>query len=300
MTFRWAFSTNAFTRVGVEEACARIAACGYRGVEIMADVPHAFPARFGAVERGRLRDRVRELGLRVSNVNAFMMYGVRDCYFPAFTEEDGDARAARLAHSREAMHLARDLGASSVSIEPGGPVDGRRLQGPPIAGWRPVLRGERAWNAFLDAVRDLAVLGERLHVDVLVEPEPGLLLESPKEFARLMDDLQGSYPRVGLNFDVGHFYCVGEDPAALVPRLAEWTRHYHVEDIASTRVHRHLLPGEGAIDLPRFLRAVEATGYDGFLTVELYPYQEEPETVAREALRRLSGAPPAEVAPVGL
>jgi protein FrlC len=36
-----AFSTNAFTRFPLNEALEAIAACGYDGVEVLADVPHA-------------------------------------------------------------------------------------------------------------------------------------------------------------------------------------------------------------------------------------------------------------------
>ena len=95
-------------------------------------------------------------------------------------------------------------------------------------------------------------------------------------------------PALGLNFDIGHFYCVGDDPAATVPRLAKYTRHYHLEDIAATRVHHHLVPGEGAIDFAATLRAIRATGYDGWITVELYPYVDDPDAAARTALERVS------------
>ena len=39
-----AFSTNAYLNFSFAEAVRRIAGIGYRGVEIMADVPHAWPA----------------------------------------------------------------------------------------------------------------------------------------------------------------------------------------------------------------------------------------------------------------
>ena len=38
-----AFSTNAFVRYPVTEAVERIAAAGYEGVELLADVPHLYP-----------------------------------------------------------------------------------------------------------------------------------------------------------------------------------------------------------------------------------------------------------------
>ena len=51
-----------------------------------------------------------------------------------------------------------------------------------------------------------------------------------------------------------------------------------------------LVPGHGAIDFAATLRAIEATGYDGWLTVELYPYLDSPDHAAREAREYLTGA----------
>jgi sugar phosphate isomerase/epimerase len=61
------------------------------------------------------------------------------------------------------------------------------------------------------------------------------------------------------------------------------TRHYHLEDIASTRVHQHLVPGRGAINFPATITAIRDTGYNGWLTVELYPYIDDPDAAASEA-----------------
>ena len=41
---RLAFSTNAFKRNTLEEAIDAIGQVGYEGVELMADLPHAYPA----------------------------------------------------------------------------------------------------------------------------------------------------------------------------------------------------------------------------------------------------------------
>jgi sugar phosphate isomerase/epimerase len=97
-----------------------------------------------------------------------------------------------------------------------------------------------------------------------------------------------SSPWVGLNFDIGHAYCVGQDPQDWVREMAPHTRHYHFEDIAATRVHRHMIPGDGAIDFRATLAAIAATGYDGFITVELYPYIENPDIAARRAYEYLT------------
>jgi sugar phosphate isomerase/epimerase len=93
---------------------------------------------------------------------------------------------------------------------------------------------------------------------------------------------------LGLNFDIGHAYCVGEDPQDWVAKMADHTRHYHLEDIAATRVHQHLVPGRGAIEFAATIGAIEKTEYTGWLTVELYPYISDPDAAAREARQYLT------------
>jgi sugar phosphate isomerase/epimerase len=72
--------------------------------------------------------------------------------------------------------------------------------------------------------------------------------------------------------------------------MASQTRHYHFEDIAATRIHKHLVPGRGAIDFAATLAAIAATGYDGWITVELYPYIDDPDAAAREAFQYMTAA----------
>ena len=50
---RLAFSTNAYLKHPFDEAAARIAAIGYEGLELLADVPHAWPAGLLAVKNTR-------------------------------------------------------------------------------------------------------------------------------------------------------------------------------------------------------------------------------------------------------
>jgi sugar phosphate isomerase/epimerase len=125
-------------------------------------------------------------------------------------------------------------------------------------------------------------LARELGVTLLVEPEPKLLLERTDDFLEFIGTIP--HGQVALNFDVGHFYCVGEDPAQAARTLAPWIRHVHIEDIAPSREHRHLVPGRGAIDYPSVFAALRDIGYDGWITVELYPYETTARQVADEAL----------------
>jgi sugar phosphate isomerase/epimerase len=271
-----AFSTNAYLKVPFAEAVRRLARIGYTGVEVMADVPHAWPAYLLEEQKQALRDALRENGLAVSNVNAFMMHAVDDprqrYWHPSWIEPDPHYRRIRVEHTKRALTLARELGAPCITTEPGGPVE-------PGGSWRAAL------ERFVEELQPVTEHAEREGVLLLVEPEPGLLIETADQFLELMQHVDS--PAVGLNFDIGHAFCVGDDPAATIPRVASYVRHFHLEDIAATRVHQHLIPGEGAIDFAAALRAVRDIGYDGWVTVELYPYVDNPDEAASLALRRV-------------
>jgi sugar phosphate isomerase/epimerase len=269
---RLAFSTNAYMRYAFDEAVARIAALGYEGLELMADVPHAWPAGLLEGSKRGIRDAVRRHGLAFSNVNAFMMNAIADhrqpYWYPSFIEPDPGYRRVRIDHTRRALSLCAELGAPHITTEPGGPL-------------APGQRRQDAIDLFVETLKPLAEHAHNLGVLLLIEPEPGLLLETTDQYLEVAERL--SAPSVGLNFDVGHAYCVSEDLPRAIAKLAPHIRHYHVEDIAATRVHHHLVPGTGAIDFGAVVAAIRQTGYDGWLTVELYPFVDDPDAAARAA-----------------
>jgi sugar phosphate isomerase/epimerase len=58
-----------------------------------------------------------------------------------------------------------------------------------------------------------------------------------------------------------------------------------LEDISAERRHNHLILGEGAIDISSTLKSLKEIGYDGFITVELYPYQDCPVYAAKQSMK---------------
>src|SRR5436305_15240808 len=70
-----AFSTNAFTRYGLLEAIDAIKEAGFAGVEILADVPHAYRDRIDATFVVAVTKRLEATSLVVSNVNCNCSFG---------------------------------------------------------------------------------------------------------------------------------------------------------------------------------------------------------------------------------
>jgi sugar phosphate isomerase/epimerase len=267
-----AFSSNAYLRFPIEETIRHVAAAGYRGIELLADVPHAWPAGLLPAQVEVIRRALDDADLAISNINAFMMNAVADprqsYWHPSWIEPDPHYRAIRREHTKRALRLASELSAPHITTEPGGPL--------PLGQTR-----KAASEVFYDELMPCVEVAEEMNVGLLIEPEPELLIERFDQYLEFIERIDS--PRVGLNFDIGHAYCVGEDPQDWVAKMAPHTVHYHFEDIAATRVHHHLVPGRGAVDFAATLEAIRNTGYDGWLTVELYPYLDSPDDAAREA-----------------
>lgn len=268
MVIKLAFSTNAFKRYSLEDSVQEISKIGYRGIEILCDIPHAYPPIFDDKQATSLKSALASYGLQISNLNAFTLYAIGNIYHPSWID---DRREARIQHTIDCIKLAKKIGAANLSTEPGGPI-------PPSSS---LTNTHQLEKIFLDGLTKAARVAEQENIRLLIEPEPFLLIENSTQFKSFVKKVSSEY--VKLNFDIGHFYCVNEDPAELVYELSDYIEHFHLADIASNRSHNHLIPGKGAIDFRSVFKAMNDVGYRGFVTVELYPYQDNPIQAAKEA-----------------
>lgn len=272
---KFAFSTNAFRKFSFSEAAEAISEAGYSGIEIMCDTPHAYPDELSANDIENIKQTLTKNNLEISNLNAFMMCAVKDIHHPSWIEVDEDYRQIRIQHTKNCIDLAVRLGAETISTEPGGPL-------------KDIPKGmsiQKALEIFAEGLELILPHAMDQGIMVLVEPEPDLLIQTSDEFLSFMEMF--NHPNLALNLDIGHFYCVGEDPVDVIFKLKNYTRHYHLEDIPTTREHRHVIPGQGGIDIAGVLEAVEKTKYNGFVTLELYPYLDAPQKTAKDAMQYL-------------
>jgi 4-hydroxyphenylpyruvate dioxygenase len=88
---------------------------------------------------------------------------------------------------------------------------------------------------------------------------------------------RADHPALGLIVDSFHTMAIGDDPDGIAALPGE--RVFFVQladapllsmDVLSLSRHYRLFPGQGELDVPRFLRAVVATGYTGPLSLEIF------------------------------
>jgi sugar phosphate isomerase/epimerase len=262
-----AFSSNAYTKFSLGYSIAEISRIGYKGIEILCDIPHAFPLPLGENKVKEIKMDLRINDIEISNLNAFTLFAIQDTYHPSWIEENPDYRKIRIDHTINCLKLASLLGAKNISVEPGGPI-------------RNASNRKGYLKIFKEGIDKVLPIAEEEKVKILVEPEPELLIENSGEFLQFIKSFDSSF--IGINFDIGHFVCVNEDPSKLVSKLSEYIHHFHLADIKN-KVHNHLIPGTGSINFKEVIKAINDIGYDGFITVELYPYKDKPSDAALQS-----------------
>lgn len=123
----------------------------------------------------------------------------------------------------------------------------------------------------LDRVTEIA---EHCGLTASYHPHLSTIVESPDELEKIM-----GLTRIGFCPDTAHLAAGGGDPAAVIRDHSDRIRHVHLKDFR--REPSQFLPlGEGELDFPDIIRAVEESGYESWLLVELDAYDGDPRRAA--------------------
>ena len=253
MSLRFAYNTNGAANHRLGDAVALIADAGYDGVALTLDHHHLDPMEEGWVARTEALARdlhARGLGCVIETGARFLL-NPRAKHEPTLLSPEPEGRARRVAFLNRAIDIGACLGAEAVSFWAGVPRPG-------------VDRGEAgAW--LVDGIARVLAHAERRGVTAALEPEPGMLVETLDDWALLVEDL----PALTLALDLGHCLVTRErEPAAAVQEFAPRLGTVAIEDMRrGEHVHRPF--GEGDMDVPACLDALEAVGFARLVCVEL-------------------------------
>ena len=273
MTLRFAYNTNGTASHRLDDALVLMSEAGYQGVALTLDVNHFDPfAQNWERAAGRLRDRLAELGLgSVIETGARYLLDPRAKHEPTLVTADPAGRDRRVAFLQRAVDIGAILGSEAVSFWAGVPKPG-------------VEHGEaKRW--LLEGLADVASHAHRAGVAVALEPEPGMLIETVDDYL----DVAAAVPNLTLALDLGHLIVTGErEPADAVREFAGRIGTVSIEDMKRGE-HVHLAFGEGDMDTPGILDALEETGFARLVCVELSRDSHRADTMIPAALNYLKG-----------
>jgi L-ribulose-5-phosphate 3-epimerase len=76
---------------------------------------------------------------------------------------------------------------------------------------------------------------------------------------------------IGTTVDTGWYATHGYDVVRAIRELAPHILHIHLKDILAPGAHDTCRYGEGCVDIPGCVAALEASGYQGFYSIEHEP-----------------------------
>ncbi len=234
---------------------------GFDGVQIYATTGSFSPALLTADDRVAFREKLAAMGLEISALCGDM--GGHGFQIAKDNPE-------RIELTNQIVDLAVDLGVSVVTTH---------------IGVIPADREHPRYQVMVDALRECGKYAASKGVTLAIETGP----ETAPVLLQFLKEMDGG---VGVNLDPANFVMVtGQDPVEAVEILGEYIVHTHIKDgvmltktdpeiiydhfatggIEALNVADYFLEtplGQGKVDFPRYLAALKAVGFDGYLTIE--------------------------------
>ena len=262
---KYAICNETFEGWDHARVCRVVAELGYTGLEI---APFTLASRITDVtpeRRRELRRQAEDCGLRIIGLH-WLLAKTEGLQLTANDEAVRQRTAVYLMELARCCHdLGGDLMVFGSPAQRRVPADTTRARAADYA----IDTFRRALPAFVDS-------GVRLCVEPLSPPEADFI-NTAAEGVALLDRL--AHPNFALHLDVKAMSTDEAPTPDLIRRHADRTAHFHANDPNKRG------PGFGNTDFVPIFKALLDSHYEGWVSVEVFDYSPDPETIARESIR---------------
>lgn len=226
-------------RLGTKGGIKKAAELGADGFQIYVTGGEMAPWNMGQSARREFRHFVDSLGLTISALCGDLGHGYTD----------RDKLDELIDKSRQILDLSADLRVPIVTTH---------------IGVIPEDSAHPTWGILTEALEELGAYAEKTGSVFATETGP----EDPALMRQFLDSLNTEAVRV--NYDPANLVMRGFDHVKGVRDLAPYIVHTHAKDGTRTPEGRgkEVPLGEGQVDWPAYLGALEEVAYDGFFTIE--------------------------------
>jgi 2-keto-myo-inositol isomerase len=243
---RLAINSQCTFQHNLEEALDAYAAAGFKNVEPHLNLLKDWLDDGHTVDDARRLFEERDLSVVASSQLEVMCFG------------SPDARLPNLRANAENARLIRELGADKMIVGTDGPEQ----------------NSVGALDAVAGAMWNLAEATEDVGVDIAIEFNWSPIIKSLQSAVRVVQI--ADHPRVGVLFDAAHYHVTPTKLRDINESSVRHIKHVHLDDMPDTPAdltHRdfdRVLPGEGVVDLPEIISALERNGYGGYYSIEMF------------------------------
>lgn len=262
---RYAICNETFDGWEHARVCKYVADLGYQGLEL---APFTLAPRITEVtpERRRLlRRQAEDCGLTLLGLH-WLLARTEGFHL---TASDEATRRRTADYLVDLARCCRDLGGDILVF--GSPAQ-RRIP----AGAVRAEATEFASDTLRRALPAIGDLGVRLCLEPLT-PQETDFMNSCAEAVEIIDNI--NHPNLMLHLDVKAMSSESVPIPDLICRYARYVAHFHANDPNKRG------PGFGDVDFVPIFRALNQSGYKGWVSVEVFDYSPDPETIAHESLR---------------
>jgi sugar phosphate isomerase/epimerase len=262
---RYAICNETFAGWEHGQVCRLAAALGYQGLEL---APFTLGNRItdvSAEQRQQLRRQAEDCGLKLLGLH-WLLARTEGLHL---TAADESSRRRTADYLIELARCCRDVGGDLL-------VFGSPAQRSLPAGVTTAQGTDFAIATFRLVLPALADLGVRLCLEPLTKQETDFI-NSCAEALEMIQRID--HPNFVLHLDVKAMASEGVPIPDLIRRYAHYTGHFHANDPNKRG------PGFGDVDFVPIFQALKEGAYTGWISVEVFDYSPDPETIARESIR---------------
>jgi sugar phosphate isomerase/epimerase len=262
---KYAICNETFEGWDHARVCARVAELGYTGLELAPFTLAPLITDVSSARRAELRKQAEAAGVTIIGLH-WLLAKTEGFHL---TSADAATRQRTGAYLAELAHAAAEMGGDILVL--GSPVQRNLPAG--------MTRQEGNANA-LDTLRRCLPALERDRVYLCLEP----LTPAETNFLTCAADAVAlarelAHPFVKLHLDVKAMSAESAPTPDVIRANSEFLHHFHAND-ANKRG-----PGFGATDFKPIFRALDDVSYSGWVSVEVFDYTPDPDTIARESIR---------------
>lgn len=262
---KYAICNETFGELEHGRACEAAAQAGYTGLEV---APFTLAPRITDVSQARLAETRRAAeahGLQIIGLH-WLLAKTEGLHV---TSADADARRATGDYLAALARASRELGGDVLVL---GSPDQRRVP----AGATPQQAEDYAVETIGHCLKALEETGVFLCLEPLAPREADFWTTAAEADSTIE---RVGHPNVKLHLDVKAMSSEPRPVGDTIRRHRQHLKHFHAND-PNLRG-----PGFGDVDFKPIFAALAEVGYDGWVSVEVFDYTPDADTIARESIR---------------